>query len=109
MRSIAAAFKQNGIRVNAICPGSVETNLINKEYYGKLSSDLATPISKVVEGIEKLINEGNDGFTDANGIELVPEEIYGQAVEISVDKLYFRRQLEFCNESMRRMMEEIET
>ncbi|KAK7425610.1 hypothetical protein QQZ08_007933 [Neonectria magnoliae] len=108
MRSIAGEYHDNDIRVNAICPGSVRTNLISEEGYSGLAPELATPLENVTKVVDKLINEAGDDLIDTTGTRLRPGEIYGQAVEISVDNLYFRNHIDFCDNAMRRMMKETE-
>jgi len=57
MRSIAARLHQKDrIRVNAICPGTVATNLLLKEQWDAYPQDSFVPIEKVVDVVEMLLD-----------------------------------------------------
>jgi NAD(P)-dependent dehydrogenase (short-subunit alcohol dehydrogenase family) len=81
MRSIATPFFQNDkISVNAICPGTVRTNLLRQEQWDAMEATFV-PIEKVVAAVEMLLDEG--------------EGLYGKAVELVGEVWYFREQVEF--------------
>lgn len=55
----------------------------------------------------QLLGEGEpagQGMTDATGIHLSVEKLFGQAVEISDTGVYFRKEHEFCDEGMHEVM-----
>ena len=70
-------FRKDNIRVNATCPGAVPTGLVSSGW-DAFSQDLMTPLEKVVDVINMVIDD---------------ENMYGQAIEIIVDKHYFRGEL----------------
>ncbi|KAF2433791.1 3-beta-hydroxysteroid dehydrogenase [Tothia fuscella] len=88
-RSIGPRMKRDGIRVNAICPGTVRTGLLAKEAWDTFPDEAFTPVEKVVEVVELFIND---------------EGLYGQTAEISRGNHYFRSIPEFSDEFMERTM-----
>ena len=114
MRSIAPIYHSAGIRVNAICPGIVKTNLLSSEEWDNFPEEYFTPLEKIAEVVVMLI-EGKDeggkrvtgegGGTGNNG--KAPGEgsvLVGKAVEISGLNHYYREQAGFCDEGMRAVM-----
>jgi NAD(P)-dependent dehydrogenase (short-subunit alcohol dehydrogenase family) len=115
MRSIAGQFYQSsGIRVNAICPSTVRTGLLDSaawDAFGK--ENVFVPIEKVVSVILMLI-DGHDvggkklddsGKPIANGVNgSANEKLNGVAVELSGTDHYYRDQIGFCDDSMAKTM-----
>ncbi|KAF2731090.1 NAD(P)-binding protein [Polyplosphaeria fusca] len=94
MRSISPYFfKEAGIRVNAICPGTVRTNLLSGEEWGNFPSEYFTPVEKVV-GVVGMLVRGRDEGKEGRVLN-------GCAVEISGERHYYREVPEFCDEAMR--------
>ncbi|KAJ6186210.1 hypothetical protein N7519_007511 [Penicillium mononematosum] len=90
MRSISQHFHASGIRVNAICPGIVRTNLVDPAGWDSFPPGRFIE----VETIARLV------------IQHLPlEELYGVAMEISDSGFYFRDQHAFCDEGMREVMD----
>lgn len=89
MRSIAKPFYDNdGIRVNAICPGTVRTNLVSNESWGKMKTGF-TPIERIVEAVVMLLED---------------EALWGKALEVSGEKgRWFREQPEFMDPEMMKL------
>lgn len=118
MRAIAPSYWQNdGIRVNAICPGIVQTNLVDPKGWATFPSHLFIAPETIATVVQMLIHPDTDrhtgtrttttdeaGMVDARGTFLPATQAYGRAVEISGDKVYFREQPEFCDEDMRDVM-----
>lgn len=107
MRSIAPHFKAGGVRVNAICPGIVRTNLVDPSGWDAFPQNRFTAMESVVQVVLQLLGEGEpagQGVTDTAGIHLSVEKLFGQAVEISDTGVYFRKEHEFCDEGMREVM-----
>jgi len=89
-RSVAKHFwEHDKIRANAILPGTMKTPLLSDKEWETFGDTRWTPIEKVVEVVEMLV-EGED---------------WGKTVEISGRKHYFREQAEYCDDDMRRVME----
>jgi NAD(P)-dependent dehydrogenase (short-subunit alcohol dehydrogenase family) len=114
MRSIAPVYYSAGIRVNAICPGIVKTNLLSSEEWDNFPEEYFTPVEKIAEVVVMLVDgrdeggkrvtgegggTGDKGKAAGDGSALV-----GKAVEISGRNHYYREQADFCDEGMRAVM-----
>ncbi|KAF2470273.1 NAD(P)-binding protein [Lindgomyces ingoldianus] len=99
MRSIAPYFFSNaGIRVNAICPGTVRTNLLSPKEWENFPDKYFTPVEKIAETVAMLV-EGQDGEKgESQGV------LRGKAVEVSGRMHYYREPVEFCDGGMRAVM-----
>lgn len=103
MRSIAWPYHHyDGIRCYAICPGTVETNLLNKEDWTSWPREYFTPISKIVSTVEMLVNGGD--MKDSWGKEVKDGANFGLAVEVHMNNHYFREQPEYCDDAMKNLM-----
>ncbi|KAJ5955385.1 hypothetical protein N7501_009664 [Penicillium viridicatum] len=103
MRAVALHFKASGIRVNAICPSIIRTNLVDPTGWDSFPQNRFVEVDSVARVVVGLEGE-SQGLTDATGKHLNLEELYGTAVEISDSGFYFRPQHEFCDEGMREVM-----
>ncbi|KAK5169774.1 uncharacterized protein LTR77_005752 [Saxophila tyrrhenica] len=111
MRSIAGNFyRDDGVRVNAICPGTVRTGLLESgawDAFGK--ENVFVPIEKIASTVLMLI-DGHDvgGSTIGDGKPLAngstKGKLNGEAVELSGTNHYYRDQIEFCDASMAKTM-----
>jgi NAD(P)-dependent dehydrogenase (short-subunit alcohol dehydrogenase family) len=98
MRSIARHFfLQAGIRVNAVCPGIVRTNLVDAKEWANFPDAHFTPVEKVAETVVMLV-DGKDEQVEVKGT------IWGKAVEVSGLKHYYRDAPEFCDDAMKVVM-----
>lgn len=79
------------ITVNAICPAFIPTNLCPPQVLAHWPKEHITPLSTATKAI--------DAF-------LADDELTGQAVELSGEELYFRKPVEWANESQRWIGEE---
>ncbi|OQE40020.1 hypothetical protein PENCOP_c006G00412 [Penicillium coprophilum] len=107
MRSIAQHFHASGIRVNAICPGIVRTNLVDSMGWDSFPPERFIDVETIARLVLQLVDGGEpagQGLTDTPGKHLPLGELYGVAVEISDSGLYFRDQHAFCDEGMREVM-----
>ena len=83
--------------MQAICPGTVRTNLLTNEQWQRFPQDYFTPVEKIVEVVVMLINgDGKQGSGE--------KPLWGQAVEVNGDQHYFREQHEYCDEKMAAVM-----
>lgn len=110
-RAIAPYYfhKGGGIRVNAICPGTVKTNLLSGEEWKQFPESDFTPVEKIAKVVGLLVGgvENGEGRGKVGSGEKGDEEVgelWGKAVEVCGEKHYYREQVEFCDESMRRVM-----
>lgn len=111
MRSIAPhMFKHHSIRVNAILPGTVKTNLLDPTAWSTFKDEWFVPIEKIAEVITMLI-DGDDvggkavGGKEVNGsLKNNAEKLWGKAVEISGTNHYYREQVEFSDQHMKECM-----
>lgn len=102
VRSIAYSFHQEGIRAYAICPGTVRTNLLLADEWKSFPEEYFTPISKIAETVEMLVNGGN--MQDSAGNKVTGDDNYGLVVEVNGKNHYFREQVPFCDEAMKQVM-----
>lgn len=100
MRSVARPFAQDGIRVNAICPGIVKTNLVDAQGWSNFPTDRFIPVERIAEIVTLLIDGGE--MVDARGTRV--QGAVGRAVELSGPNYYFREQPEFCDSEMKEVM-----
>ena len=110
MRSIAPHFNSHdGIRVNAICPGTVRTNLLDEAAWSTFKDNQWVPIEKIASTVLMLI----DGY-DSAGLSLTDgkplsgnieginhgDKLNGKAVELSASNHYYRDQYEYSDDNM---------
>ncbi|KAL9079603.1 MAG: hypothetical protein Q9157_001540 [Trypethelium eluteriae] len=103
VRSIATHFHLDGIRVNAICPGVVETNLVGEGGWDNFPKHSFTPMEMVCKVVLLLVD--GEGLCDANDKKVAAEKTYGVTVEICLTNYYIRTPIEFCDDAMRELME----
>lgn len=85
-RSAASRLENENIHVSCICPGTVATGLMSKEDFASFDQATFTPLSKIVEVINLLLQRG--------------EDTRGAAVEIITDRHYFRWRPDYCDDRM---------
>ncbi|KAH7394244.1 15-hydroxyprostaglandin dehydrogenase [Phaeosphaeria sp. MPI-PUGE-AT-0046c] len=101
MRSIAPCyFFKKGIRVNAICPGTVKTGLLSKEEWANFPEEYFTPVEKIARTVGMLVERRDEDAGAGEGGGL----LWGRAVEISGERHYYREAVEFCDEGMAKVM-----
>lgn len=113
MRSIAPKmYAQDKIRVNAILPGAVITNLFTEDIWNAFPKHLHVPLSLVVKAVSMLLEgkaaEGMDEESmriDGPKKEKGGDLFWGEGVEVTPSGLYFRDQPKFSNDLMRETME----
>lgn len=108
MRSIAQHFHAGGVRANAICPGIVRTDLVDRKGWNAFPQHRFLEMESVVQVVLQLAGdgegEGGSGLTDTLGTHVPTDRLFGQAVEISDTGVYFRDQHSFCDDGMREVM-----
>ncbi|KKY14275.1 putative 15-hydroxyprostaglandin dehydrogenase (nad(+)) [Diplodia seriata] len=89
-RSCGPVFLKENITVNCICPAFVPTNLCPPHMLGKFPKEHITPMTTVLKAFDTFL--GDDAMT-------------GQTVELSLGDLFFRKQIDYPNESQRAIAE----
>ncbi|KAJ5758098.1 Glucose/ribitol dehydrogenase [Penicillium nucicola] len=97
-RSIGARFWLEGVRVNALCPGVVETPLLtdNGNFPDIFPRDVFIPISFVTGVVTKMIS--GQEMVDGKGVSVPGDELYARAVHVSVNKFFFVEKPELYDE-----------
>ncbi|KAF2679100.1 NAD(P)-binding protein [Lentithecium fluviatile CBS 122367] len=113
MRSIAPYYHAKaGIRVNAICPGTVRTNLLSRKEWEMFPEEYFTPVEKIGEVVLMLV-DGKDNGQGVVGKEVEEGNVEallkkggmnGRAVEISGRKHYYRGMVPYCDGPMAAVM-----
>lgn len=102
MRSIAEwYYTTDRIRVNALCPSIVRTDILPKSVWDKLPLEAFTPLSVVTKVVLMFVD--GELITDSSG--KTASKVYGQAVMPSRDKIYLNDMPEFCDEVHRSVVE----
>lgn len=114
MRSIAKHFwTDDHIRVNAICPGTVKTNLLTTKEWSNFPDEYFTPVEKIVETVLILVDGKDttpkektriDGDATSKGGVL-----WGEAVEVSGRNHYFREVPHWSDAGMQAVMKATDT
>lgn len=105
VRSIAGPlYKQDGIRVFSVNPGTVRTNIAPPEAWEAFNKGFFTPIERVAEAVEMVVTGGE--LVDSAGKRIAAGEDYGVTVEVhGKDGLYFRDQVPYADEHIRGVVE----
>jgi NAD(P)-dependent dehydrogenase (short-subunit alcohol dehydrogenase family) len=104
MRSIAKHYYlYDDIRVNAICPGTVRTNLLDASGWAAFPDEFFTPVEKIVEVVLMLVD--GDDMVDGKGVRISADRAWGRAVEVNGRNHYFREMPEYYDDQMRQVME----
>lgn len=90
MRSMSEQLKPENIRVNSILPGAVRTTLHSTTIWDQFPQSDFTTIEQIVRTVLDLI-------ADVTAT--------GRAMEISSGETFNRKQHDYCNETMRKVME----
>ncbi|KAF2660703.1 NAD(P)-binding protein [Lophiostoma macrostomum CBS 122681] len=90
-RAAGPVFVKEGITVNCLCPGFIPTNLCPPGLLEIWPKEHITPLSTAIKAIDACL--GDDTMT-------------GQAVELSQENIYFRKMVDYPNESQRWIGEE---
>lgn len=102
MRSVAEwYYTTDRIRVNALCPSIVRTDILPNAVWDKLPPEAFTPLSVVTKVVLMFVDA--ELITDSGG--KTASKVYGQAVMPSRDKFYLNDMPEFCDEVHRSVVE----
>ncbi|KAF1843997.1 NAD(P)-binding protein [Cucurbitaria berberidis CBS 394.84] len=92
MRSIAPFFYHKaGIRVNAICPGVVKTNLLSSQEWANFPEEYFTPVERIAEVVCIFVDGKDYRHTR-------------WAVDISGGHHYYREMVPYADEAMKALM-----
>jgi NAD(P)-dependent dehydrogenase (short-subunit alcohol dehydrogenase family) len=90
VRSIAPwYYHKAGIRVNALCPGVVKTNLLSSAEWANFPDEYFTLVDRVADTVVTLVEGKDEGV---NVLQI-------KTVEISGRKHYYREAVEYCDEA----------
>lgn len=90
MRSLSEQLAPENIRVNSILPGAIRTTLHTQAIWDQFPQKDFTPVDEVVKAVLGLVQDPT---------------ATGQAMEISAGETFDRRQPDYCNETMKRVMQ----
>ena len=79
-------LKAENITVNCICPGFIETGLAPPAVLAIFPREHMTPMSTAIKAYDDFLND---------------HTLTGQVAELSKDSVYYRKQIEFPDETMR--------
>lgn len=91
VRSSAPVFQEENIRVNCVCPAFVPTNLPPAALLNAMPSEHLTPLSTIVRAFDNFARDAT---------------LSGKVAECSLEKIYYREQVDYCDESSRWVGEE---
>ncbi|KAK2745559.1 hypothetical protein FQN57_003684 [Myotisia sp. PD_48] len=104
VHSISGPFyEEDNIRVNAICPGPVWTNLVESSLWSRFPKEFFTPLEQIGDIVSTLVTGGELVDSKGQKISEADRNNWGNAIEMSGKSYYFRRRPEFSD----KVMEEI--
>ncbi|KAJ5746590.1 hypothetical protein N7520_011772 [Penicillium odoratum] len=86
-RSVGKKFWEEGVKVNAICPGVVETPLLTPEIKSFYGDELVIPMPDVTDVVMEVLS-GNE-MVDSKGMVVSGEDLHSRAILISGKNHYF--------------------
>ncbi|XRM42248.1 hypothetical protein ABZX51_005472 [Aspergillus tubingensis] len=95
-RSVGKQLWNEGVKVNAICPGVVITPMITPELKAYFSENVLITTSDVTNVILKLISQ--DDVTDSKGTFVSRDQLHSQAILVSGAKYYCVEMPEYFDE-----------
>ncbi|CRL30667.1 Short-chain dehydrogenase/reductase SDR [Penicillium camemberti] len=96
-RSVGEKLWEEGVRVNALCPGVVETPLLDDEtFYAIFPREIFIALD-VVTGVVSQLLSGAD-MVDARGIRVAGDEMHSRAVHVSGKSFLFIEKPEIHDE-----------
>ena len=104
VRSIAKHYYlYGGIRVNATCPGTVRTNLLDASGWVDFLDESFVPVEKFVEVVLMLV-EG-DNMMDGKRVRISAGQAWRRVVQVNGRNHYFGEMPEYCGGQMRHVLE----
>ncbi|KAJ5374063.1 Glucose/ribitol dehydrogenase [Penicillium concentricum] len=96
-RSVGERLWAEGVRVNALCPGVVETPLLAVEAFYKIyPRDIFIPMDVVTGVVSQLLSGGD--MVDAKGMRVAGDEMHSRAVHVSGESFLFIEKPEIHDE-----------
>ncbi|KAJ5170289.1 Short-chain dehydrogenase/reductase SDR [Penicillium coprophilum] len=87
-RSVGERLWEEGVRINALCPGVVETPLFSVEAFTSVFPRETFIPMDVVTGIISQLLSGGD-MVDAKGMRVAGEEMHSRAIHVSGENFLF--------------------
>lgn len=94
VRSLAPRLDQEGIKIHAVLPGAVPTNIVDPASIKDFPKERFTSVKNIVDCVQALLYSTGQ-FADRKT---------GRVVEVSRENMYHRDQLPFCDQVMASIM-----
>ncbi|KAJ5934251.1 hypothetical protein N7466_003798 [Penicillium verhagenii] len=98
-RSMGKKLREEGVKMNAICPGVVETPLVTPEIKAFFDERIVIPMSEVTDVVMEMM--AGKAMVDSQGTTIPGEELYQRAILISGKNHYFVEMPEIYDEETR--------
>ncbi|CAI7587236.1 unnamed protein product [Penicillium viridicatum] len=99
-RSVGEKLWEEGVRVNALCPGVVETPLLADEtFYAVFPPEILIPVD-VVTGVVSQLLSGAD-MVDAKGVYVAGDQMHSRTIHVSGKSFLFIEKPEIHDEQTR--------
>ena len=95
-RSVGKRLLDEGVKVNAVCPGVVLTPLMTPELQALFPRKILMSMSDVTNVVLKLIS-GNE-VTDSKGTSVPSDQLHSRAILVSGKKYYHVEMPEYFDE-----------
>jgi hypothetical protein len=96
----------DNLAVNCICPAFVATPLMPETITSIWPKEYLTPYSTLMRAYDELMDD--QGHVEQDGMSDGEDGVVktGRSVEVVVDKLYYRKPVEFADESQKFLIED---
>ncbi|EXJ66328.1 uncharacterized protein A1O5_10480 [Cladophialophora psammophila CBS 110553] len=106
-RSVGALLYQtDNIAVNCIMPAYVDTGMTPSDVTAMWPKEWITPVSTMVRAYDELISETGRVSQDGKSDGVDGEVKRGQSVECVVERLFYRKPVDYADESQRFLIEQ---
>ncbi|KIH93736.1 3-beta-hydroxysteroid dehydrogenase [Sporothrix brasiliensis 5110] len=95
-------WRRDAVRVNAVLPGTVKTNLLTAELWQQFPEEYFTPVAQIAKAVLVFLDNKDPARPDLDVIK-------GQAIECSGQNMHYRDPYPFCDPGMERVMAATDT